>query len=942
MSFNTRFRFSFLRTQKFTVRIAILLLLFSSPLFFWNASWGQNITSVKSQQKPSKIPENSEISDNINTELKKFNSQYSSFEDKKEAIYVLRKYLKDPKKQVRITALDALSAIGTGADDALDDLKYMIKTEQDPEILSNAITTIGSINATHAISELIDVFKDEKQDLQVRLSAGEVITYTEENKKLISDLIPWLLDVLKNPNVSETKLRIKVAKLLSKKLHQLKRKQYPEETVEVLTEALKDPTWRVRSYAADTLGNIGFNAESSIDQLVAAYNRGRNNTMKNSVIGALGDIGSSKRTNNKRSLMIVTKMTNILKDEKNINIYIFTNITDALTRVVVKLEQNKTNHIKPKQLNGLISNLEKALVSIEKSNFNSVYIQTDTVNLRSSLERLQHHQVINEIIKNPSVWGLGVYLISLFGIFWLRPLWLLKIDKALKSVGYFKLPVIDKEISLNWLLLTLKYRPRVLDAWVQEYLKSVQNEFEQKDTVSDRNVYISIPVVRDKDKPIAELKSEHLRSTFDKKRGCLLIQGEGGVGKTSLACQIAKWAMSDDKSQLLCKHRMLPVLIEEDLEISNEIEIEMGKLSKSPLIAALIDTIQGQLQDLTDEIEPVSEELLERLLRERRILVIVDHLSEMNETTRKAIRPESPDFPINALVVTSRSEENLGKVTKTTLKPLRIQGDRLSSFMEAYLTQANKRELFTDTEFFQACSGLSQMVGERNITALLAKLYADQLIATKVEGVQQVPLQKSENIPDLMLWYLNELNRTVLSDYRLTNPTIQQDAKVIAWECVKRTFQPTDAQRDKILASLQGDDAELRLIYFEKRLRIIQTTDVAQKKIRFALDPLAEYLAAMHFVELCQHSNNHQEHNPWNDFSYKLNEGLIKINLIKGFCVALYDYCQILVEKEDEPVLEVARFILQQFEKEKSPLKLLINPSTSKSDTSQEKLIRIN
>ena len=74
----------------------------------------------------------------------------------------------------------------------------------------------------------------------------------------------------------------------------------------------------------------------------------------------------------------------------------------------------------------------------------------------------------------------------------------------------------------------------------------------------------------------------------------------------------------------------------------------------------------------------------------------------------------------------------------------------------------------------------------------------------------------------------------------------------------------------------------------------------------------------------------------------KLKLHLIKINLIKGFCVALYDYCQILVEKEDEPVLEVARFILQQFEKEKSPLKLLINPSASKNDTSQEKLIKIN
>jgi HEAT repeat protein len=61
--------------------------------------------------------------------------------------------------------------------------------------------------------------------------------------------------------------------------------------------------------------------------------------------------------------------------------------------------------------------------------------------------------------------------------------------------------------------------------------------------------------------------------------------------------------------------------------------------------------------------------------------------------------------------------------------------------------------LFTDTEFFNACSRLSLMVGQRNITALLAKLYAEQLIAVKVEGMKELPLQMPDSIPDLMLSY---------------------------------------------------------------------------------------------------------------------------------------------------------------------------------------------
>jgi hypothetical protein len=131
----------------------------------------------------------------------------------------------------------------------------------------------------------------------------------------------------------------------------------------------------------------------------------------------------------------------------------------------------------------------------------------------------------------------------------------------------------------------------------------VREEFQQKDTVRDRNVYIPVPVVLDGE-TIPQLTANDLRAKFKKQRGCLLIEGEGGAGKTSLACQIAKWAVSEDETENLCEHPMLPVLIEEELNFE-------AATDKQPFMAA----IRGQLQDLTNETEPVSEELLERLLK---------------------------------------------------------------------------------------------------------------------------------------------------------------------------------------------------------------------------------------------------------------------------------------------------------------------------------------
>ena len=112
----------------------------------------------------------------------------------------------------------------------------------------------------------------------------------------------------------------------------------------------------------------------------------------------------------------------------------------------------------------------------------------------------------------------------------------------------------------------------------------------------------------------------------------------------------------------------------------------------------------------------IPKELFEHLLRRRRVLVIVDGFSEMNETTREAVRQcADGDSAISALIVTARTKEKFAGITMNPVEPQRIEGNRLSSFMEAYLVKREKKALFNDAEFFSACKGLSAMIGERNV-----------------------------------------------------------------------------------------------------------------------------------------------------------------------------------------------------------------------------------
>ena len=465
--------------------------------------------------------------------------------------------------------------------------------------------------------------------------------------------------------------------------------------------------------------------------------------------------------------------------------------------------------------------------------------------------------------------GLSLCLILLA----VRPLWILRINDWLQPYTDIPLPAFlgGVKVPARTVLLVgfFHYHPRVLDAWVAAHITRARKEFARKDTVRDRRVCVPIPVVLD-DATVASLSGSDLRPLFSQTRGCLLISGEGGAGKTTMACQVANWAMSADRAQRLCDHLMLPVLIE------HEIDFKVAA-DKQPLKEAIC----GQLQFLIEEAETIQDELLERLLRQRRVLVIVDHFSEMSEATRQQIRPADPEFPVNAMIVTSRAQEELDGMPRSALKPLRIEGNRLSSFMEAYLTRRGKRELFEDTEYFEACRRLSQMVGQRKITVLLAKLYAEQMIAAKQgEGEGYLP----DNIPDLMLSYLNEMNRGAAASDP-DNRMVQSDAKLVAWECLKTTLRPAPARREDIVAAL-GDGAEVRLIYLERRLRLLQTIPPAEDQIRFALDPLAESLAGLHLVETFGKKDA-----AWRKFLAQAEAAPGGPESVKGFLLAVRDCC---------------------------------------------------
>ncbi|MGO8671219.1 MAG: HEAT repeat domain-containing protein [Capsulimonadaceae bacterium] len=650
----------------------------------------------------------------------------------------------------------------------------------------------------------------------------------------------------------------------------------------LLTATRDEDSAPCRSDAAQALGIIGTDADPAVPDLTGAMSD-PDGDVRHSALGAIAQI-AGEYVNQARSPSFST---------------------DELVRVVGQMTQVKTT------LETLGTTLADDPQDVDAfraalSGLNQELKPRQDTAFDNFVESVKTHIVISAVV----AYLLGGAILSLL-LLWTTPRTVLRICDAVSPItdARIELPNVLGGFTMPLRILIpitfFEFHPRVLDAWVRKHLPAARREFMKKDTVRDRRVYIPVPVILDS-QTVAQLSPGDLRPTFAQANGCLLIWEEGGAGKTSLACRIARWAMSERRDERICEYPMIPVLLEHELDF----KIDDGK---QPLTQA----IHGQVQGLLGKAERISDDMLLALLRHRRILVIVDHYSEMGAGTRASIRPGHPWCPLNALIVTSRVHESMDGIPKTVIRPLRIEGNRLSSFMEAYLVHRQKRDLFDDSEYFEACARLSQIVGRRRITVLFAKLYAEQMIAFKENDLEQ---NMPDNIPDLMLSYLNELNQGAQPGDP-DNRIVQRDSKAIAWECLAATYKPSTASKDTIIAVLKridgsGDaanaptasgpsfghsaqtglmghvgpvamDAVQRLHYYERSLRILHTVPPTEDTIRFSLDPLAEYLAGLHVVET--YGANAAA---WKKLVLELDNAPDGIESVRGFITALQECCR--------------------------------------------------
>jgi hypothetical protein len=123
---------------------------------------------------------------------------------------------------------------------------------------------------------------------------------------------------------------------------------------------------------------------------------------------------------------------------------------------------------------------------------------------------------------------------------------------------------------------------------------------------------------------------------------------------------------------------------------------------------------------------------------------------------------------------------------------------------------------------------------------------------------------------------------------KIEDSTVHEAAKCTAWECMMPSLRPGRANKGKVLRLLEDRSIDREVLtLLEQRLHLIETIPPAKTEIQFMLDPIAEYLAGLHALDMYG-----SDEGAWQDFIRILQTANEHPTAIQEFLIAILDCIQ--------------------------------------------------
>lgn len=380
--------------------------------------------------------------------------------------------------------------------------------------------------------------------------------------------------------------------------------------------------------------------------------------------------------------------------------------------------------------------------------------------------------------------------------------------------------------------------PELLDVWVETRAEKIYDALGAFEFFDLRKIYVPLPVRIGTSRVVELPRPEVLSEPFSRSRTVIGVIGSGGCGKSTLACAIARWVLDSDPQRRPAPHRLIPVFIVQDT---------------TDLMSAVITSLREMLGE-----EDLPEDLVRALLAQKRLLVIIDALSEREAGTQAYITKIFETSTIfNAVLITSRSEVPLKSVKRTMIYPILLDQKQIVPFIVDYVARLENASALqggrTLLQLGDRILELSESGGQATqVTPLLVKMFVDGAVNILAAGETLAALP--HDIPGVFIDYLRRVHpRGSASGEGDDVDKFILTAKILAHISLGARQVPGDFSEQEARAKIETrfkDGAGTGMLDALVGGGVIEKRPIGGIAVlRFALDPVAEYLAAMLFIE---------------------------------------------------------------------------------------------
>jgi photosystem II stability/assembly factor-like uncharacterized protein len=450
---------------------------------------------------------------------------------------------------------------------------------------------------------------------------------------------------------------------------------------------------------------------------------------------------------------------------------------------------------------------------------------------------------LGKTVGTNSTLAIIIYFLVVFILFLFYPL---KFIIWHEQIAAANLPFQEKATKI--LSFFLIGNNRILDVYVRHNKELFLTKFLKHADVKNRIRWIPSPLIIN----LTEVRFnpensidgkiyglDDIKSYVQYGRNTISIEGQGGIGKSTLAFQIARWASGENPSQKLFNHQMLPLFV--------------NKLDRN------IDTIcLDKVETITGN--KLSPALGTALLRKHRIIAIVDGISEMKNVNNDWIDIEKGAKDLQHVVFTSRKP--IPFEDKLLITPKGIKLEYLDSLIDGFtILYAGAFKFGEQREVLRKKIRAILLAFNHNDNTKEIPLTVLKFIiehASKlIDSGQELSGNLPDTLPQLYDDYLREIFKAELESSESMVINLVNCAMVTMGLDQLNDYESLDTPKENfcnpqwqpIKKYEDLSNAQMVAFYIQNGI-LIETGSIGFKLAKFNYDSLAEYLASKHLFNL--------------------------------------------------------------------------------------------